>query len=198
MRSIRVPAILALTLALAVPSLAQSTHQHGAPAAPSGDAAKAAPAGDAAKTTPAVDPAKADLLRQEFTAKTAELAGRVTAREAELETLLATRPDDTAAITKMTSEIGALRGQLLEQTTLFRLRYAKETGVPVSQTRDFGHKAGHGGGGKDGCMMMGKDKGMMGGHGGGHGSDAGHGKDGGHGKGPDKARGAAAGTAKAG
>lgn len=156
--SIHVPAVLVLTLALAVPALAQSTHQHGAPAAPAG------------QTALAVDPAKADLLHQEFVAKTAELHGKITAREAELETLLATNPDDTAAVKKLTSDIAGLRGQLYEQGTLFRIRYAKETGIPIRDTRGMGRMGGHGmmaghgmmgGKGMDGgCMMMGK-----GGHG---------------------------------
>ena len=46
-KSIRIPAVIALSLALTVPALAQSTHQqHAAPAvAAPADAAKAAPAG---------------------------------------------------------------------------------------------------------------------------------------------------------
>jgi hypothetical protein len=157
MRSrIHVPAIVALTLALAVPALAQSTHQqHGA--AP--DAGKAAVA--------AVDPNKSDLLHQEYLAKTGELRGKITAKQAELETLLATKPGDEAAIKKLTTEISALRGTLFEQTTLFRLRYAKETGTPMRMTRHLDHMGGHGGqgmmGGKgmEACMGMMGGKGMM-------------------------------------
>jgi hypothetical protein len=155
--SIRIPAVVALTLALAVPALAQTPMQH-----PAG--AMAMPA---AKAAPAVDPAKADLLHQEFVAKTAELHGKITAREAELETQLATNPDDTAAIKKITTDIANLRGQLYEQATLFRVRYAKETGTPIRDTRGMMHHMDKGmmmmgGKGMDGgCMMMGK--GMMGG-----------------------------------
>ena len=142
-KSIRIPAVLALSLALAVPALAQSTHQHPAPAA--------AASADAAKTAPAVDKDKAYLLHQEYIAKTAELRGKIAARQAELETLLATKPDDTAAVKKLTAELGAMRGQLFEQTTLFRIRYAKETGTPMRMTRGFGHMDG---------MMMGMDHDM--------------------------------------
>ncbi|EHJ47696.1 hypothetical protein DFW101_1688 [Solidesulfovibrio carbinoliphilus subsp. oakridgensis] len=157
--SIRIPAILALTLALAVPALAQTPMQH-----PAGGAM----AMPAAKAVPAADPAKADLLHQEFVAKTAELHGRITAREAELEAQLATNPDETAAVKKLTADIATLRGQLFEQATLFRIRYAKETGTPIRDTRGvMGHMGKGmmmGGKGMDGgCMMMGK--GMMGGHG---------------------------------
>jgi len=161
-KSIRIPAVIALSLALTVPALAQSTHQqHAAPAV-------AAPA-DAAKAAPAVDPAKADVLNQEYVAKTAELRGKITAKKAELEAQLATKPDDTAAVKRLVADIAALRGQLDEQTTLFRIRYAKETNTPIRMTRGFGHmgKMGMmdgsmdmmGGKAKEGCMMMGK--GMM-------------------------------------
>jgi len=156
-KRIRIPALLALTLALAVPALAQSTPQH----APAGPGQMAMPAGQMAMPA---DPNKADLLHQEYVAKTAELHGKIKAREAELETQLATKPDDTAAVKKLTTDIAALRGQLYEQTTLFRVRYAKETGTPIRQTRGFGHKGGMmmEGMDKEGCMMM-QGKGMMGG-----------------------------------
>jgi hypothetical protein len=154
-KSIRIPAILALSLALTVPALAQSTHeQHAAPAT-------------AAKTAPAVDSNKADLLHQEYVAKTAELRGKLTAKQAELETLLATKPDDTAAIKKLSAEISTLRGSLLEQTALFRVRFAKETGTPIRMTRNLEHMGGMMGMmgmmGEKGMGMecMGKDKGMM-------------------------------------
>ncbi|MFU2209370.1 periplasmic heavy metal sensor [Solidesulfovibrio sp. C21] len=168
--SIRIPAALALTLALAVPALAQTTHQHNAPAAP-------AVTTDTAKTAtpaaPPVDPNKVYLLRQDYIAKTAELRGKLVARQAELETLLATKPGDTAAVTKLTTEISALRGKLFEQDTLFRIRYAKETGTPIRMTRHMGRMEGMMMDGMMGgkmmmgpksdadCKMMGKDKGMM-------------------------------------
>ena len=148
--------ITALTLSLAIPAMAQTSHQQ-----------HAAPPADAAKTaTPAVNPDKAYLLHQEYVAKTAELRGKITGKQAELEALLATRPDDDAAIKKLAGEISALRGQLFEQTTLFRVRFAKETGMPMRMTQGFEHMMGGKGGtmmggrGMD-CMMMGKD-GMMG------------------------------------
>jgi hypothetical protein len=154
-KSIRIPAILALSLALTVPALAQSTHdQHAAPAV-------------AAKAAPAIDSGKADLLHQEYVAKTAEQRGKLTAKQAELETLLATKPDDAAAIKKLTTEISTLRGSLFEQATLFRVRFAKETGTPIRMTRNLDHMGGHGGMmgmmGEKGMGMecMGKDKGMM-------------------------------------
>lgn len=144
-----VPAALAVAFLLSIPTLGLAAHeQHGVPA------------GDA-KTAPAVDPDKAYLLKQEFVAKTAELHGKVKAREAELEATLATKPGDEAAIKKLTAEISTLRGQIFEQTTLFRLHYAKETGTPIRLTQ---HMGGHGGmmmdglkgdGGMD-CKMMGK------------------------------------------
>ena len=160
-KSIRIPAVIALSLALTVPALAQSTHQqHPAPAAAPADAAKAAPA---------VDPDKAYVLNQEYVAKTAELRGKITAKKAELEAQLAAKPDDTAAVKKLVADIAALRGQLDEQTTLFRIRYAKETNTPIRMTRGFGHMGQMGmmdgsmgmmgGKAKEGCMMMGK--GMM-------------------------------------
>ena len=143
---IRIPALMALTLSLAVPALAQSTHdQHAAPA-------------EAATAALAVDPAKADLLHQEFVAKTAELRGKLIARRAELETLLTTKPGDEAAVKKLTGDIAALRGQLFEQTTLFRIRFAKETGTPIRMTRGFGHMGGQG---MDMCKGMMSGKGMM-------------------------------------
>lgn len=161
-KRIHIPALLALTLALAVPALAQTAHQQHA--APAGPGQMAMPVGQMGT---AVDPNQADLLHQEYVAKTAELYGKITAKEAELETQLATKPDDAAAVKKLTTDIAALRGQLFEQTTLFRVRYAKETGTPIRQTRGFGHKGGHGGMtmegmDKEGCMMM-QGKGMMGG-----------------------------------
>lgn len=152
-KSIRIPAMLALSLILTVPALAQSTHKT-TPATPA--------AAKTATTTP--NPDTVYLLKQEYVTKTAELRGKITARQAELEVLLASKPDDTAAIKKLTAEIGTLRGQLFEQTTLFRVRFAKETGMPMRMTR---HMLGMGGmmdGGKGGCKMMGKDgmgKGMM-------------------------------------
>lgn len=140
-RSLRIPAMLALTLALTVPALAQSSHQgHATPAAPA--------------AAPAVNPDKAYLLHQEYVAKTAELRGKIVARQAALETLLATKPDDEAAVKKLVAEISALRGSLYEQTTLFRLRYAKETGTPIRLTRELGRKGGHG------PMMEGMDGGQ--------------------------------------
>lgn len=149
-KSIRIPAMLALSLILTVPALAQSTHKTN-PATPAAETATTAP-----------NPDKVFLLKQEYVAKTAELRGKITARQAELEVLLAGKPDDTAAIKKLTAEIGGLRGQLFEQTTLFRVRFAKETGIPMRMTR---HMLGMGGmmdGGKGGCKMMGKDgMGMM-------------------------------------
>jgi len=161
-KSVRIPAILALTLALTVPALAlaQSTHQ--------GHTAPGAATSPAAKIAPAVDPDKCDLLRQEYVAKTAELRGKITARQAELETLLATKPGDEAAIKKLVVEISTLRGNLYEQTTLFRLRFAKETGTPIRLTREMGRMGGHGPmmgldmcQGKDGGKMMGMGKMMM-------------------------------------
>lgn len=150
--SIRIPAAIALSLILTVPALAQSTHQQHA-AAPA-DAAKAA--------APAVDPDKAYALNQEYVAKTAELRGKITAKKAELEALLVSKPDDTAAVKKLVADIAALRGQLDEQTTLFRIRYAKETGTPMRLTHDFGHKGMMDGKDMEGCKMMGKGM-MMGG-----------------------------------
>ena len=151
-KSIRIPAVIALSLALTVPALAQSTHQQHAAAATA----------DAAKAAPAVDPNKAYVLNQEYVAKTAELRGKITAKKAELEAQLATRPDDTAVVKKLVADIAALRGQLDEQTTLFRIRYAKETNTPIRMTRGFGHRGRMGmmdGKAKEDCMMMGK--GMM-------------------------------------
>ncbi|BAH77016.1 hypothetical protein [Solidesulfovibrio magneticus] len=157
------PAALAAAMLLSLPAIGLTAQEHGGHAA---DPAKpAAPA-------PAVDPDKAYLLKQEFTAKTAELRGKIKAREADLEILLATKPGDEAAVKKLAGDLAALRGQLAEQTVLFRLRYAKETGTPIRQTLHLGggHEgmmAGMGEGGMD-CKMMGKDKGqgmgmMMGG-----------------------------------
>lgn len=105
-------------------------------------------------------------------AKTAELRGKITARQAELETLLATKPDDEAAIKKLAADIATLRGALFEQTTLFRVRFAKETGTPIRMTRGLDHMGGHGGmmgvgpamdmcGDKGKAMMPGMGKGMM-------------------------------------
>ena len=156
-KSTFVPAALVVAFLLSAPVAGYSAHDHGAPAAQ-------AP-GDAGKAAPAVDPDKAYLLKQEFTAKTAELRGKIKAREADLEVLLATKPGDEAAVKKLAADIAALRGQLAEQTVLFRLRYAKETGTPIRQTLHLGSghdgmMAGMGEGGMD-CKMMGKDKGMM-------------------------------------
>lgn len=141
--SVRIPVLLALTLALTVPALAQSTHQ-ATPATP-----------ETAKAAPAVDQNKVDLLRQDYVAKTAELRGKITARQAELETLLATRPNDEAAVKKLVAEISALRGTLFEQTTLFRLRFAKETGMPVRMTRGMGMGMGGAGSMMQGMQGMG-------------------------------------------
>lgn len=147
-----IPAALAFVFLLSVPALGNAAHeQHGAPGAQTPETGK-----DAA----AVDPEKAYLLKQEFVAKTAELQGKLKAREAELETTLATKPGDEAAIKKLTADISALRGQLFEQTTLYRLRFAKETGTPIRKTQDLGGKPGMmegmmGGDGMD-CKMMGK------------------------------------------
>lgn len=167
--SIRIPAALVLTLALAVPALAQTTHQHNASAQP---AATTDTAKTATPAAPPVDPNKVYLLRQDYIAKTAELRGKLVARQAELETLLATKPGDTAAVTKLTTEISALRGKLFEQDTLFRIRYAKETGTPIRMTHRMGQMEGMMMDGMMGgkmmgpksdadCKMMGKDKGMM-------------------------------------
>lgn len=151
-----VPAALAFAFLLSAPVLGNAAHeQHGAPGAQ-------APA-EAGKAGPAADPEKAYLLNQEYVAKTAELHGKLKAREAELETTLATKPGEEATIKKLITEISSLRGQLFEQKTLFRLRYAKETGTPIRMTQHLGGKAGMmegmmGDGGMD-CKMMGK--GMM-------------------------------------
>ena len=155
-----VPAALAFAFLLSAPVLGNAAHeQHGAPGAQ-------AP-GETGKPGPAVDAVKAYLLNQEYVAKTAELHGKLKAREAELETTLATKPGEEAAIKKLTTEISSLRAQLFEQKTLFRLRYAKETGTPIRLTQHLGSKAGMmegmmGDGGMD-CKMMGKGmgKGMM-------------------------------------
>ena len=157
-KNIGIPALVALTLTLAVPAFAQSPHAHGA-------------AADAAKAAAAVDPDKAYLLHQEYVAKTGELRGKIAARQAELETLLAAKPGDEAAVRKLAGEISALRGQLFEQTTLFRIRVAKETGMPIRMTRGLEHMGGKAGmmgmmgmmDGKDKDMecMAGKDMGMM-------------------------------------
>ncbi|EFL49968.1 conserved hypothetical protein [Solidesulfovibrio fructosivorans JJ]] len=169
-KSIRIPAALALTLALTVPALAQTIHQHNTPAATTAKTDTTKTDATAAKT---VDPNKVYLLRQDYIAKTAELRGKLVARQAELETLLATKPDDTTAVTKLTTEISALRGKLFEQDTLFRIRYAKETGTPIRMTRHMGRMEGMMMDGMMGgkmmmgpksdadCKMMGKDKGMM-------------------------------------
>ncbi len=152
------PAALAAAMLLSLPAIGLTAQEHGGHVA---DPAKAA--------APAVDPDKAYLLKQEFTAKTAELRGKIKAREADLEILLATKPGDEAAVKKLAGDIAALRGQLAEQTVLFRLRYAKETGTPIRQTLHLGSghdgmMAGMGEGGMD-CKMMGKGmgqgKGMM-------------------------------------
>ena len=148
------PAALAAAMLLSLPAIGLTAQEHGSHAA---DPAKSA--------APAVDPDKAYLLKQEFTAKTAELRGKIKAREADLEVLLATKPGDEAAVKKLAGDIAALRGQLAEQTVLFRLRYAKETGTPIRQTLHLGGghdgmMAGMGEGGMD-CKMMGKGQGMM-------------------------------------
>lgn len=152
-----IPAALAFALLLSVPALSQAAKEAAAPAAN-------ATAATSTLLTPKVDPDKAYLLKQEFVAKTAELHGKLTAREAELETLLATKPGDEAAIKKLAAEISGLRGQLFEQKTLYRLRYAKETGTPIRETRHMmggmmgGMSGGMQGGGMD-CKMMGKGMG---------------------------------------
>lgn len=156
-----VPAALAAALILSLPAASRAAQEH-----PGHVADPAKPAASA----PAVDPDKAYLLKQEFTAKTAELRGKIKAREADLEILLATKPGDEATVKKLAGDIAALRGQLAEQTVLFRLRYAKETGTPIRQTLHLGSghdgmMAGMGEGGMD-CKMMGKGQGkgmMMGG-----------------------------------
>ena len=145
----RIPAALALTLALAIPALAQTQHQQHATGA------------DAAKTAPAVDADKVALLHEEYVAKTAELRGKITARQAELETLLVTKPGEEAAIKKLVAEISALRGTLYEQTTLFRLRFAKEAGVSLQMTRGMDGLGGHHGMGS----LMGPGRGGMSGPG---------------------------------
>lgn len=144
-KSNRIPAILALTLALTLPTLAQSAQT---PHAAQPDATKTT----TQKPTPPVDPNKTYLLHEEYVAKTAELRGKVIARQAELETLLATKPDNEAAVKKLVAEITTLRGQLLEQTTLFRIRFAKETGTPMRMTRGMNGLGFHGG---QGGMMQG-------------------------------------------
>lgn len=149
------PAALAAALILSLPVASRAAQEHAGHVA---DPAKPAAA------APAVDPDKAYLLKQEFTAKTAELRGKIKAREADLEILLATKPGDEAAVKKLAGDLAALRGQLAEQTVLFRLRYAKETGTPIRQTLHLGGghdgmMAGMGQGGMD-CMMMGKGKGQ--------------------------------------
>ncbi|MFP5260014.1 MAG: hypothetical protein ACLGQH_13410 [Acidobacteriota bacterium] len=152
------PAALAFALLLSVPALGQAAKEAAAPAAN-------APAVTSAPVAPKVDQDKAYLLRQEFVAKTAELHGKITAREAELETLLATKPGDEAAIKKLAAEISGLRGQLFEQKTLYRLRFAKETGTPIRETHHMmggmmgGMQGGMMGSGMD-CKMMGKGMGM--------------------------------------
>ena len=148
------PAALAAVMLLSLPAIGLTAKEHGGHVA---DPAKAA--------APAVDTEKAYLLKQEFTAKTAELRGKIKAREADLEILLATKPGDEAAVKKLAGDLAALRGQLAEQTVLFRLRYAKETGTPIRQTLHLGGghdgmMAGMGQGGMD-CMMMGKGKGQV-------------------------------------
>ena len=150
-----VPAALAAALILSLPAASRAAQEHQGHVV---DPAKPAAA------APAVDPDKAYLLKQEFTARTAELRGKIQAREADLEILLATKPGDEAAVKKFAADIAALRGQLAEQTVLFRLRYAKETGTPLRQTLHLGDghdgmMAGMGQGGMD-CMMMGKGKGQ--------------------------------------
>lgn len=150
-----VPAALAAALILSLPVASRAAQEH-----PGHVAAPAKPAAPA----PAVDPDKAYLLKQEFTAKTAELRGKIKAREADLEILLATKPGDEASVKKLAGDIAVLRGQLAEQTVLFRLRYAKETGTPLRQTLHLGGghdgmMAGMGQGGMD-CMMLGKGQGM--------------------------------------
>lgn len=143
-------ALIALTLAFSVPALAQSGHDH-----------NAAPADTAQPAQPTVDPNKTDLLHQEFVAKTAELRGKLTAKRAELETLLATKPGDEGAVKKLVADIAVLEGTLLEKTTLFRIRMAKETGMPIRMTRNMENMGGAGGmmGGAGGGMC-GKGKGM--------------------------------------
>jgi hypothetical protein len=108
--------VSALALTLAAPALAQPGSGKG----------------------PQIDRAKAYLVEQEFIAATGEARGKLMAKRAELETVLATKADDAAAIKKVVDEISALRTTLLEQTVQFRLRLSKEAGVPIAFTRRMG------------------------------------------------------------
>ena len=116
-KGIRILVLAALTLTLATPVLAQP-----------------GPPGKG----PRIDNAKAYLVEQEFIAATGEARGKLMAKRAELETVLATKADDAAAIKKVVDEISALRATLLEQTVQFRLRLSKEAGVPIAFTRRMG------------------------------------------------------------
>lgn len=115
-KGIRMLVLSALALALSAPVLAQP----GGPKAPR------------------IDRAKAYLVQQEFITATGEARGKLMAKRAELETLLVTKADDATAIKKVVDEISALRATLLEQTVQFRLRLAKEAGVPIAFTRRMG------------------------------------------------------------
>ena len=114
----RVLVLLCLTLGLSCPALAQ----------------RPAPA----RAIPGMDQEKAYLIGQEYVAATGELRGRMAAKRAELETVLATKPDDAAAIKALVGEIAAMRTSLFEQSVQFRLRLAKEAGVPVRYSRHLG------------------------------------------------------------
>ena len=116
-KGIRMLVLAAVALVVAAPSLAQP-----------------GPAGKA----PQIDRAKAYLVEQEFIAATGEARGKLIAKRAELETVLATKAGDAAAIKKVVDEISALRATLLEQTVQFRLRLAKEAGVPIAFTHRMG------------------------------------------------------------
>ena len=102
-KGIRILVLAALTLTLATPVLAQP-----------------GPPGKG----PRIDNAKAYLVEQEFIAATGEARGKLMAKRAELETVLATKADDAAAIKKVVDEISALR--------------ATEAGVPIAFTRRMG------------------------------------------------------------
>ena len=66
-----------------------------------------------------------------------ELRGKLWAKQAELEILLASKPDDAAAIKTLAGEILNLRGTLFERTIEFRLRLAKEAGLPIRASRNL-------------------------------------------------------------
>lgn len=124
-------AMVILSLALATPALAQ------AQAKPKAEPAKAEAKAETAKA-PAVDRDKAYVLQQEFVAATAELRGKLMAKQAELEVLLATKPDEADTIKAAVAEISALRATLFERTVELRLRLAKEAGLPMRASRQIG------------------------------------------------------------